>query len=123
MKVVYLSVVGNTRRFVDKLGVDALELDDLTVYTEMDEPFILITPTYEIEATDLNNDFLETGDNVKYCKGVIGAGNLNFESLYCFTAKDLEEDYGIPLLYTFEFMGSPKDVDEVKRILTELQDS
>lgn len=120
MKVVYLSVVGNTRRFVHKLGVDALELDDLTVYTEMDEPFILITPTYEIEATDLNNDFLETGNNINLCKGVIGAGNLNFESLYCFTAKDLVEDYDIPLLYTFEFMGNQKDVDEVKRLLAEL---
>lgn len=117
MKVVYLSIVGNTRKFVEKLGVESLELSESTVYTEMDEPFVLITPTYEIEATDVNNDFLETGNNLALCKGVIGCGNLNFESLYCFTAKDLAEDYNIPVLYMLEFMGSQKDVEAVKKLL------
>lgn len=120
MKVVYLSLVGNTRKFVQKLGVESLELTETTVFTEMEEPYLLITPTYEIEATDLNNDFLETGNNKDLCKGIIGCGNRNFEGLYCFTAKDLEEDYNIPLLYTLEFMGSPKDVEEVKKLLTQL---
>lgn len=120
MRIVYMSVVGNTRQFVKKLGLPSFELDESTVYTEIKEPYVMIAPTYGIEITELLNDFIETGDNVSYCKGVIGGGNLNFNELYCYTADDLSLDYGMPVLHRFEFTGSDKDVEKVLNICKEL---
>lgn len=123
MKIVYLSIVGNTRRFVEKTELPALELSDSTVYSTIDQPFVLIAPTYEIEATDIINDFLEHEDNLNYCRGVIGAGNRNFNDLFCFTAEDLAMDYEIPLLYRFEYQGSDQDVKKVKEIVAEIENT
>ena len=123
MKIIYMSVIGNTRRFVEKLEMDSLELSEVNAFSEIDENFIMIAPTYAIEMTDILNDFLETGDNLSYCQGVIGAGNRNFSELYCFTAEDIALDYDVPLLYRFEFQGSDNDVKKVKEIVTEIENT
>lgn len=123
MQIVYLSIVGNTRRFVERLGMPAIELSDITVYTTMDQPYIIIAPTYEIEATDIINDFLEHEDNLDFCRGVVGAGNRNFNDLYCFTAEDLSMDYDIPLLHRFEIQGSDYDLQRVKEIVAEIENT
>lgn len=49
MKLAYFSVTGQTRRFVSKTDLPNVEItpdDDL----EMDEPFLLITPSYAEES-------------------------------------------------------------------------
>lgn len=118
-----MTVVGNTRRFVEKLEMDSLELSDANAFSEIQENFIMIAPTYAIEMTDVLNDFLETGNNLSYCKGVVGAGNRNFNDLYCFTAEDISLDYDIPLLHRLEFQGSDNDVKKVKEIVTEIENT
>ncbi len=123
MLIVYMSLVGNTRRFVEKLGLPSLEITDHNAFTTVDQPYLMIVPTYEIEVTDIMNDFIETGDNLSYCQGVIGGGNLNFNDLFCFTAKDLAMDYDLPLLHTFEFMGNSHDVEKVKELAKEIEES
>lgn len=123
MKIVFMSVVGNTRRFVEKLEMDSLELSAANAFSEIQENFIMIAPTYAIEMTDVLNDFLETGNNLSYCKGVVGAGNRNFNDLYCFTAEDISLDYDIPLLHRLEFQGSDNDVKKVKEIVTEIENT
>lgn len=123
MLFVYMSVVGNTRRFIQKLGLPSLEISDQNCFTEVHEPYIIVVPTYVIEVTDIMNDFLETGNNLSYCQGVIGGGNRNFNELFCFTAHDLSMDYGIPVLHEFEFMGSDYDVKKVKELAKDLEDA
>ncbi|AMB99154.1 ribonucleotide reductase stimulatory protein [Aerococcus urinaehominis] len=123
MLFVYMSVVGNTRRFVAKLDQPSLEIDDSNCFTEIDQDFILVAPTYAIEVTDVLNDFLESGKNLSYCRGVMGGGNRNFNDLFCFTAKDLCDDYHLPLLHMFEFMGSENDVKKVKEIVAEIENT
>ena len=123
MKIVYMSMLGNTRRFVEKLEMPSLELSDQNAFTEIHEPFILIAPTYEIEATDILNDFLETEDNISFCQGVVGGGNRNFNDLFCFTAEDISLDYDIPILHRFEYQGSEHDVNKVKEIVTEIENT
>lgn len=117
MKVVYLSITGNTRRFVDKLDMDSLELNPANPFVSIDEPYIIIAPTYEIEATESINDFIEYQNNQSFLKGIVGAGNLNFGELFVFTAKDLVKEYNSELLYSFEFSGTDKDVEAIKNIL------
>lgn len=120
MKVVFMSLTGQTRKFVQKLGYDAIEITPNTAFQEIDESYIVVAPTYEIEATEPLNDFIETGNNLAYLKGVAGGGNRNFNTLFGFTAKDLAEAYQVPLLHLFEFQGSDYDVVFLKEKVSEL---
>ncbi|WP_025729058.1 class Ib ribonucleoside-diphosphate reductase assembly flavoprotein NrdI [Atopobacter phocae] len=121
MLVVYMSLTGQTRKFVQKLPYETLEITLANAFDlEVHQPYIIVAPTYDVEATDILNDFIETGNNQAYLKGVCGSGNLNFNDLYCFTAKDLARDYHVPLLHCFEFQGNEKDVEIVKEKVNEI---
>ncbi len=120
MKVVFMSLTGQTRKFVNKLGFETMELTAGNPFQKMEEPFIIVTPTYDKEVTDILTDFIETDQNRAYFKGVAGGGNLNFRKLFGFTAKDLAHDYGVPLLHLFEFQGNEKDIQILKEKVTEL---
>lgn len=114
MLVVYMSLTGQTRKFVKKLDWPSIELTPDMPIVEVDEPYIIVAPTYEKEVTDILWEFVETGINQSYLQGVAGSGNLNFNSLYCFTAKDLSHDFNVPILLLFEFQGRPSDVQKLK---------
>jgi protein involved in ribonucleotide reduction len=128
MKLVYFSLTGQTRRFVGKTGLEGLEIlpdEDL----KMTEPFLLITPSYaeesptvskSIEVMDPVFEFMDDADNAKFCKGIIGTGNRNFAGIYIFTAKELSAKHKIPILYDFEFNGTPTDVAKVEEIAKQL---
>lgn len=120
MKVVYLSLTGQTRRFVTKLDWPSLEITPQNAFSEINEPYIIVAPTYDIEATEYLNDFIETGQNRQHLKGIAGSGNRNFNTLFCFTAKDLAAEYQIPLLHCFEFQGTDQDVQILKEKVREL---
>lgn len=114
MKIVYITLTGQTRKFVNKLDMETIELSPIDPFIEINEPFIIVAPTYEKEATEILWEFLDTGENKRYFQGVAGGGNRNFNELFVFTAKDLARDYDVPLLHAFEFQGSPKDVKGLK---------
>ena len=109
MLVVYLSITGQTRKFVHKLGYPLLEITPDSVFTEVQEPYIAVVPTYEKEATEIVNEFIEVGNNRR-----------NFNTLFGFTAKDLARDYQVPLLHLFEFQGSENDVNKLKEQVEQL---
>jgi len=48
--VVYLSITGQTRKFVHKLGYPLLEITPDSVFTEVQEPYIVVVRTYGKEA-------------------------------------------------------------------------
>ncbi len=120
MKVVYMSMTGQTRRFVKKLNMNSLEIHPGNAFQEIFEPYIVIVPTYDCEVTEIMNDFIETGQNQQYLKGVAGSGNLNFNELFCYTAKDLAREYQVPLIHCFEFQGTDRDVQIIKEQVSEL---
>ena len=82
MKLAYFSVTGQTRRFVSKTNLPNVEIspdDDI----EMNEPFLLITPSYAEESPTVSKsidvmdpvfDFMAYNDNYKHCLGIIGTG-------------------------------------------------
>ena len=122
MLFVYFTLSGQTRRFVEKFDdCKNIELNIDSPYMEVDEPFILVCPTYERVVTDCAWDFLETGDNLKYCKGLVGGGNRNFDDLFCYTVKDLSVDFDLPVLLMMEFQGSQEDVDFLKRVINTIE--
>lgn len=121
MLIVYMSLTGQTRKFVKKLGFAALEINATNPFQEVHEPFIVIAPTYELEVTDILNDFIEAGNNRAFLKGVAGGGNRNFNTLFGFTAKDLARDYSVPLLHLFEFQGDKHDVKDLVQNIHNLE--
>lgn len=122
MKIVYITGTGQTRKFVNKLEMDSLEVTPTNPFLSVYEPFIMIIPSYEKDITEIAWDFMDTANNIQYCKGVIGNGNRNFAKLFCFSAKDLAVDYNLPYLHEFEFQGSINDVDNVNRIVKQLEE-
>lgn len=61
MKIVYITLTGQTRKFVNKLDMETIELSLIDPFIEINEPFIIVAPTYEKEATEILWEFLDTG--------------------------------------------------------------
>lgn len=120
MKLAYLSLTGNCRRFAKKTNLETFEITESNCMTLLDEPFILLVPSYEPEMVDAAEDFLQT--NVSNCKGVIGSGNLNFgDDYYCYTAIRFANDYQVPNLFNFEYQGTDQDVAKLTQIIETLK--
>ena len=121
MKLVFFSLTGQTRRFINKLNLPSYEIDTTNPFHEINEDYLLIVPTYDKEVTEVVNDFIEYKTNQEHLLGVAGGGNLNFGDLFVFTAKDIAKDYGIPLVFSFEFSGTNDDVKNFKKVVNEFE--
>lgn len=114
MKLVYMSLTGQTKKFINKLQFDSLEINMSKTDYKMEEPYVIIVPTYDYQVTCIIDKFIDYGNNVNYLKGVCGSGNKNFNDLFCFTAKNLALKYKVPLIHCFEFNGNANDVEIIK---------
>lgn len=115
--IIYMSLIGNTRKFVKKIDGKAIEITTENCEKQkVEEPFILIAPTYARESTEILWKFLDHADNRQYCRGIAGAGNRNFgKTKFCYTAKALSHHYKIPIVHLFEFQGSAHDVAIIQK--------
>ncbi|WP_313292129.1 class Ib ribonucleoside-diphosphate reductase assembly flavoprotein NrdI [Rhizobium rhizoryzae] len=120
--VYFSSTSENTRRFVEKLGRDALRLPiGATDETpRVSAPFVLVTPTYggggdkgAVPKPVIR--FLNDPDNRSLIRGVIAAGNTNFGEAYGRAGKIIADKCGVPLLYRFELLGTQEDVTAVRQ--------
>ncbi|GAB3634035.1 class Ib ribonucleoside-diphosphate reductase assembly flavoprotein NrdI [Microbacterium sp. AGC85] len=122
--VYFSSTSGNTARFIEKLGLPARRIPlhrgdgDLTV----DEPFVLVTPTYgggqgrgeEKGAVPKQViRFLNDERNRQNIRGVISAGNTNFGDSFGAAGDIISRKCHVPHLYRFEVFGTQDDVDRV----------
>lgn len=122
--VYFSSISGNTARFVDKLGLRAVRIPlhssdaDLVV----DEPFVLVTPTYGggqgrgVESGAVPRQvirFLNDERNRHLIRGVISAGNTNFGEHFCLAGEVISRKCRVPHLYRLELFGTPEDVERV----------
>jgi len=122
--VYFSSTSGNTARFIEKLGLSARRIPlhrgdgDLTV----DEPFVLVTPTYgggqgrgeEKGAVPKQViRFLNDERNRQNIRGVISAGNTNFGDSFGAAGDIISRKCHVPHLYRFEVFGTQDDVDRV----------
>ncbi|WIM67268.1 class Ib ribonucleoside-diphosphate reductase assembly flavoprotein NrdI [Corynebacterium breve] len=127
MLVVYFSsVTENTRRFVDKLGLPSKRIplyrNDAPI--RIDEPYVLICPTYGGGASMSHQNtrpvpkqvirFLNDEHNRGLIRGVIAAGNSNFGTDYCLSGDIIARKCKVPYLYRFELMGTHEDVEHVR---------
>lgn len=124
--IVYFSNYSeNTKRFVEKLGINAIRIPvrhvdarDLVV----DKEYVLVVPTYgggsESPAIPKSvKTFLNNPDNRNLLRGVIGTGNTNFGEHYCKAADMISDKTGVPIIARVELLGTPADVELVKKRL------
>lgn len=120
--VAYFTLTGQTKKFIDKVAAnETYQIEADNPFYAVDQPFILVIPTYVPEMMTPVFDFLETKNNIDLCQGIYAGGNRNFADLFCFTAYDIEKEYDIPVLHTFEFQGSSNDVDQLREELTRIE--
>ncbi|WP_125588300.1 ribonucleotide reductase stimulatory protein [Companilactobacillus jidongensis] len=120
VEIAYYSITGQTRRFVNKTGLNGYEISDADPFHEMGRSFILIVPAYDDDMMDPVVDFLQYKDNAKNCVGLAGGGNRNFNSLYNHTARDIAHGLDVPVVFEFEFNGTHKDVENFKKVVNNL---
>lgn len=118
--VYYSSRSENTRRFVEKLGGEALRLpiSAATPPPKATQPYILVVPTYGGGETKGAVPkpvihFLNDPGNRNLIRGVIAAGNTNFGPAFGLAGDIVAGKCGVPLLYRFELLGTQEDVDNV----------
>lgn len=112
----------NTRRFVEKLGRNALRLplDATDEPPQVEMPYVLVTPSYggggdkgAVPKPVIH--FLNNPNNRSLIRGVIAAGNTNFGDAYGRAGKIIADKCGVPLLYRFELLGTEEDVTAVRQ--------
>lgn len=122
--VYFSSISGNTARFVEKLGLPAerIPLHSSEPALVVDEPFVLVTPTYgggqgrgeEKGAVPKQViRFLNDERNRSFLRGVISAGNTNFGEAFCLAGDIVSRKCRVPHLYRLELFGTPEDIDRV----------
>ncbi len=127
--VVYFSSVSeNTKRFVDKLGTNAVRIplksDEASEFVH-DRDSVLVVPTYGggDDGSTVPKQvikFLNNPENRKHIKAVIAGGNTNFGAHFCRAGEIVAQKLGVPVLYKFEITGTPEDVVAVKERLAGL---
>ncbi|WP_299831762.1 class Ib ribonucleoside-diphosphate reductase assembly flavoprotein NrdI [uncultured Metabacillus sp.] len=115
MRIVYLSLSGNIRKFINDGGIEATEISYSNPLIEINEDFVLIVPSYDQEITDLMSEFIEYENNEENLVAIVGSGSRNFNDGFCFNAKDLSEKYNKPLIFKFEFSGTEDDIINFKK--------
>lgn len=129
--VYFSSVSGNTARFVTKLAVRLPELRTQQLptipadpFVVVEEPYVLLTPTYgggqgrgsEKGAVPKQVvKFLNHQANRRGIRGVIAAGNSNFGSECCLAGEIISRKCNVPYLDRFELFGTTDDVARVAR--------
>ena len=122
--VYFSSSSGNTARFVEKLGLEArrIPLHSTEEPLIVDEPFVLVTPTYGggqgrgVEKGAVPKQvirFLNDERNRRHIRGVISAGNTNFGDAFCAAGDIISRKCQVPHLYRLEIYGTQDDVDRV----------
>ncbi|EPG8609105.1 class Ib ribonucleoside-diphosphate reductase assembly flavoprotein NrdI [Raoultella ornithinolytica] len=124
--IVYFSSSSeNTHRFVQRLGLPAVRIPlNERERIQVDAPYILIVPSYGGGGTAgavprQAIRFLNDPHNRQRIRGVIAAGNRNFGDAYGRAGDVIAQKCGVPYLYRFELIGTPTDVDNVRKGVNE----
>ena len=123
--LIYFSSASNyTHRFVEKLELPEDRVARLPLITReptlgATAPYVLMTPTYGGGSGPGARPkqvikFLTVPENRHWIRGVIASGNTNFHEGYCLAGYIISRKCQVPLMYKFELMGTPDDVERVR---------
>lgn len=126
----YSSASGLVRTFAERLDRPVYNLAEREHrLSEVDGPWVLLTPSYKT-GNDRNDTipeavrrFLRSAHNRREMVAVMGSGNRNFGRHYQMAAREIARRSGRPMLFEFELAGTPWDVEECQRLLTDLDEA
>lgn len=114
MVVVYDSLTGQSARFAQRLGLEAVDILD---YKAQEEAILLVTRSWDFgKVTEEATEFLD-----QYAHQVVGvcvSGNRNWGTNYGAAGVKISEQYGIELVLKFEGSGFSKDIEFAKAWIT-----
>ncbi|MCU6709540.1 class Ib ribonucleoside-diphosphate reductase assembly flavoprotein NrdI [Paenibacillus sp. J5C_2022] len=115
MLVVYDSKTGNVKRFVNKLEMRTMSIDE---YHDIDEPYVLITYTTGFgQVPEKVASFLEAKHGM--LRGVAASGNRNWGTGFAKSADTISQKYDVPVIAKFELSGTTQDrLHFVERVQT-----
>lgn len=110
MLIVFASLNGNVRRFVQKTGLEAVEINEDLVVTE---PFILVTHTSGFGEVPIKVlDFLERDHHYALIRSVAASGNMNWGNNFARSADIISYKYKVPVMMKFEMSGRTPEVEK-----------
>jgi len=126
IQIVYFSnYSGNTKRFVEKLGLAAIRIPinwDPAHPVYVEREYVLMVPTYG-GGSDKSaiprqvRKFLNIPSNRAWLRGVVGLGNTNFGEHFCKAAEMISQKTGVPVIAKVEIFGTDDDVIKVNERL------
>ncbi|MEP1766905.1 MAG: class Ib ribonucleoside-diphosphate reductase assembly flavoprotein NrdI [Sulfitobacter sp.] len=126
----FSSASGNTRRFIERLGLPALRLPICVdePLLRITRPFVLICPTYADGAGHgavpkqviacLNDPATRA-----LLRGVIGSGNRNFGATFAMAGDVIAAKCNVPVLARFELAGTDTDITRIRNGLNRFWDT
>ena len=123
--VYFSSSSENTHRFMQRLGLPAIRIPlNERERIRVDDPYILVVPSYGGGGTAGAVPrqvirFLNDAHNRALIRGVIASGNRNFGEEYGRAGEVIAQKCAVPWLYRFELMGTPADIDNVRKGVSE----
>ena len=107
MLIAYDSKTGNVRRFINKLKLPSVQIEESM---QIDQSFILVTYTTGFgQVPDKVMSFLKR--NHEKMRGVSASGNRNWGDGFALSADRIAEMYGVPVISKFELSGTTRDVE------------
>ncbi|CAM4390567.1 protein NrdI [Paenibacillus macerans] len=111
MLIAYDSKTGNVKRFIQKLDLPAVQIDENMT---LEEPFVLITYTTGFGQVPAKvSAFLE--HNHQRLLGVAASGNRNWGERFALSADLIAQRYHVPVVAKFELSGTKQDAERFKQ--------
>ncbi|WP_068496601.1 class Ib ribonucleoside-diphosphate reductase assembly flavoprotein NrdI [Paenibacillus kribbensis] len=111
MLIAYDSKTGNVKRFIGKLKLPAVQIQEQMT---IDEPYVLITYTTGFgQIPERVSSFLQK--NAQNLVGVAASGNRNWGECFAKSADLIADHYNVPVISKFELSGTFGDVERFKQ--------
>lgn len=108
--IAYDSKTGNVKRFINKLEMKAVQIEEDMI---LNEPFVLITYTTGFGSVPQKVlKFLEK--NHHNLVAVAASGNRNWGQNFCKSADTISASYKVPVVLKFELSGTQQDIKNFK---------
>lgn len=108
MLIVYDSLTGNVKRFIEKLDMRSVKIHK---ELKVDEPFVLVTYTTKFgETPKTTSDFLIKKN--RNLIAVASSGNRLWGMKFAVSANQISEKYNVPIILKFELSGNEVEVDK-----------
>lgn len=113
MLILYNSLTGNVKRFLNKVGLPHERISNIK---SVAEPYIIVTNTIGFGQVPREiEEFINK--NQSLLKGVAASGNRNWGSNFAKAADVISEQYNVPIIHKFELGGNKEDIEIFKERL------